>query len=350
MFDYAYVKQMFEKDNYTLISESYNSFSDKLDTICPNGHSYATSFKNFRGGRRCPKCRQVSFKDKKDYIESLGYVVLSNEDELVGCRAKIKVMCHEGHVSEKRYDHFKSGNGCKECADNAKRNDINNVRDYISDYGYELLDNEYTKNNRPLNMKCPMGHTCKISYSNFTNGNRCKECCHENYRLDINDIRFEFEKEGYTLISTTYKNNSEKLDLICPEGHSCKISHANFIHGSVRCSKCINLNVSRGEKMIIEVLQSRNVKFVQQYKFDSCKDKKSLPFDFYLTELNTIIEFDGEQHFTYKGRFGSEESFYSTIYHDAIKNAFCEDNNIDLIRIPYWEYNNIEKIISQVLE
>ena len=44
-----------------------------------------------------------------------------------------------------------------------------------------------------------------------------------------------------------------------------------------------------------------------------------------------------------------EESFKRTQYHDQIKNQYCEDHNIKLIRIPYWDENNIELILSQEL-
>ncbi|MCB2315620.1 hypothetical protein [Clostridium tagluense] len=35
--------------------------------------------------------------------------------------------------------------------------------------------------------------------------------------------------------------------------------------------------------------------------------------------------------------------------HDKIKNNYCKDNNINLIRIPYWEKNNIEQILKSAL-
>ena len=34
---------------------------------------------------------------------------------------------------------------------------------------------------------------------------------------------------------------------------------------------------------------------------------------------------------------------------DQIKNAYCEENNIMLIRIPYTEYQNIENILNKYL-
>lgn len=36
--------------------------------------------------------------------------------------------------------------------------------------------------------------------------------------------------------------------------------------------------------------------------------------------------------------------------HDGIKNKYCLDNNILLIRIPYWESDNIESFLLSELK
>jgi len=69
-----------------------------------------------------------------------------------------------------------------------------------------------------------------------------------------------------------------------------------------------------------------------------------LPFDFYLPDYNTCIEFDGEQHFN-KFRFELDESrLIKTKKRDIIKNNFCEKNNINLLRIKFNQ--NIESILD----
>ena len=67
-----------------------------------------------------------------------------------------------------------------------------------------------------------------------------------------------------------------------------------------------------------------------------------MPFDFYLPDYNVCIEYNGLQHYT--KRFGmSDEDFKDRQKKDLIKEQYCEDNNITLINIPYWDYKNIEK-------
>ena len=68
-----------------------------------------------------------------------------------------------------------------------------------------------------------------------------------------------------------------------------------------------------------------------------------------MPQYNLIIEYDGEQHFKPISAFGGEDGFWTTITHDAIKNQYCEDNNINILRIPYWEFDDIEKLIKDKL-
>lgn len=49
------------------------------------------------------------------------------------------------------------------------------------------------------------------------------------------------------------------------------------------------------------------------------------------------IEYDGEQHFKPKKRFGGENGYNLTIYRDSIKNEFCKKNKIKLMRIKFNE-------------
>lgn len=84
-------------------------------------------------------------------------------------------------------------------------------------------------------------------------------------------------------------------------------------------------------------------------------DEKYYRFDFFLPDYNSFIEYDGEQHFS-PVRFHTQtdeeslETFYTTQLHDKIKNMYCEENNINLLRIPYWEKENIDNIINNHLQ
>lgn len=103
-------------------------------------------------------------------------------------------------------------------------------------------------------------------------------------------------------------------------------------------------------------LENNNIKFISQYKFDTCKNKQKLPFDFAIFIDNKIflIEYNGLQHYKPMG-FGNKnentgiEKLERTIKNDTIKLKWCQENRISLLIIPYLEFNNIEQKIRDFL-
>lgn len=71
-----------------------------------------------------------------------------------------------------------------------------------------------------------------------------------------------------------------------------------------------------------------------------------LPFDFYIPEQNILIEYDGQHHFEPIKGWGGEEKFKLTQENDQIKNKYCEEKNIKLLRIPYTDSK--EDIINKI--
>ena len=84
-------------------------------------------------------------------------------------------------------------------------------------------------------------------------------------------------------------------------------------------------------------MEKNNIKYVCEKKFENCKDISLLKFDFYLSEYNLCIEYDGIQHFKSVKRFGGLEELKNVQQRDKIKTEYCKNNNIQLIRIKYDE-------------
>lgn len=135
-----------------------------------------------------------------------------------------------------------------------------------------------------------------------------------------------------------------KLETICPNGHIHKTSYHHFKEGR-RCPKC--KTIFKGEEKIKEYLDKNNINYIEQHRFKDCKYKNTLAFDFYLPDYNCCIEYDGRQHYYISEYFGGQNGFIDTKIRDTIKNIYCDKNNIRLVRIPYWEFNNIEDILAK---
>jgi very-short-patch-repair endonuclease len=90
------------------------------------------------------------------------------------------------------------------------------------------------------------------------------------------------------------------------------------------------------------------VHFVRQKRFPNCRDKYTLPFDFYLPHYKTCIEYDGIHHRKGFWKFGGKD-LPDIKRKDAIKTRFCEENEIKLVRIPDTDINRIEQLLLKKL-
>ena len=150
------------------------------------------------------------------------------------------------------------------------------------------------------------------------------------------------KKYDYSL--TVYTKMTEKVIIICPlhgEFTQRPMDHINLKQGCPIC-RC-----SKGELSIKYFLDKNNIKYKQQKSFDDCKYKKLLKFDFYLPEKNICIEYDGEQHYIEIDRWGGESRLKIIKDRDSIKNLYCLENNIKLIRIKYDD--NIDEKLKNII-
>lgn len=338
------VREYIENEGYKLISETYVNNKDKLKIKCPNGHYFEMSFNCFKKGYRCKICsdnnKRNNIKEIKTFIENEDYILLSNEYK--NNTSKLKILCPKGHEFEMSWDSFNGGHRCPICSG---RVSIKEVEEFIDKEGYKLISDKYIRAKDKIDIKCPEGHIFKMSYQCFKRGQRCP-ICYKNSHTTIEDVKEYMNKEGYILLSTEYVNGNTHLDIMCPKGHNYKATFHHFKSDNTRCPYC---NFSKGEDIIEEFLKNNNIVYKPQYKFDDCKYKRCLPFDFYLPDFNSCIEFDGEQHYKPVEYFGGEESFKNTVIRDNIKTEYCKNNNIKLIRIPYYEINNIDGILTKEL-
>lgn len=129
----------------------------------------------------------------------------------------------------------------------------------------------------------------------------------------------------------------------CTCGNEIDVKGVDLKRGHTTSCGCIK---SKGEQKIIQLLITNEIKFETQYYFNDCinpQTKRKLLFDFYLPSYQCLIEYDGEQHFEYKNQgWNTKDNFEQVQYRDKLKNQYCKEKGIKLIRIPYWDYNKID--------
>jgi very-short-patch-repair endonuclease len=125
---------------------------------------------------------------------------------------------------------------------------------------------------------------------------------------------------------TIFKASEKKYDFICDKNHKFSAALNKITCDNTWCPNCIN----KTETKLYDWLVERYSNVEKQKRFDWCKNKKGLPFDFYLPDLNLLIELDGNQHFEQIQNWQSPEKTKET---DIFKNDKALENGFSIIRI-----------------
>jgi len=264
----------------------------------------------------------------------------------INSKTKINIIClTHGIFNQVAASHL-HGQGCPKCnGKNKTTKDIITEFKKIHKNKYNYLFVEYKGAYNKVKILCPIHGFFEQSPNGHLDGHGCSKCGKsENITTKIFIKRSEIihnYKFDYSL--SYYKNINTKVKIICP------------IHGifeqvpklHMRGFGCKNCNESKGEKTIDIILKKVGIKSIRQHSFKDCRNKLPLPYDFYLPELNTCIEFQGIQHYESVKLFGGEPALIECKIRDDIKEKYCNKNNINLIKIKHDD--NIEKILKEKL-
>lgn len=340
---------------FSVIGE-YEKNSSKIEMI---HNTCGTIFKKtpnslLSKGFICPSCRKHKIRSEKDFIQDL-INIHGDEYVLTGnyTNQNTKVLITHtkcGNEFEVLPTTILRGTRCPYCygalAWNTEK--LSKAIDEMYNGEYELVS-EYINSNEYILVRHNVCNTVNsVKLHNFLRGAKCLTCFGSSLKTTeqfIDEVK-QLVKDEYTVIGE-YISVGEPL-LIRHE--ECKTEYEvrpnAFLRGS-RCPRC--MQSSRGEERILRYLKDNNIEFKSQFKFDECRNKKPLPFDFAIyhnKNLIGLIEYQGEQHYKIVEHFGGEQGFKERKYNDEIKKDFCKKNDIPLLEIPFWNYDDIENMIE----
>ncbi len=268
----------------------------------------------------------------------------------VSSRDNVTITCSiHGDFQQAPNKHLK-GQGCPTCGSKSSADSKRMGQDIFIDqsnvihdgrYNYDKVD--YKSAVQKVIITCPIHGDFQQAPTKHLKGQGCPKCGHKivGNKKNLDDFlaaaklvhgdKYNYDKVDYVLAN-------QKVIINCPIHGDFMQSPNKHISKRNGCPRC---RESKGEKLVYDILIKNDIQFVREKKFVDCvntsKGKRCLrlPFDFYLPEKNTCIEYDGEQHFVAISVFGGEESLNSQRLRDKIKDQYCEKNGIKLIRIPY---------------
>lgn len=278
----------------------------------------------------------------------------------INAQTKIKIIClKHGEFEILPYNHLRGNGGCRLCSAEKQKNNFSKtteqfIKDAINKYSdkYDYSLTNYINNKTKVKIICPIHGAFFVYPRNFLESKSCgcKKCSNEEIAKRYAKTTEQFiekakeihgDKYDYSLAD--YIRTNIKLKIICPK-HGIFEQTPKAHLNNEGCPKCKS---SRGEIKIRNYLKSKYILFEEQKRFKECKDKRSLPFDFYLPNENLLIEFQGEQHYRPHNFKRSKYNFEQLKKHDNIKKEFAVNNGFCFLEISYKD--NIEDILKENL-
>lgn len=338
-----------DRYNYSLVD--YKNARTPVKIICAEHGVFEQTPDNHLHKKGCPQCNPYSRTNNTEtFIKQANKVHGDKYDyslvNYTGANTPVKIICPRHGIFEQSPYHHKNGVGCPVCG-NAVRSTtedfIRRAKEIHGDkYDYSLVD--YKNNRTPVKIICPKHGVFEQAPMNHINRHYNCPSCSPNKKSNTKEFIDKAKlKHGdkYDYSEVIYKDWKTNVTIICSKHGSFLQSPNNHLHGQ-GCPVC---SESQGEKVITKFLTEHEIKFEPQKTFCDCKDKRCLAFDFYVMDRNLCIEFDGGQHFFPVAYWGGEEGLEAIQHRDQLKNEYCQQKNITLLRIKYTD--NIVDLLNK---
>lgn len=340
--------------NYKWNLVDYKNSRTPIKVICPIHGEFESIPANLLFGSGCRKCgfnltSKALSSNTSIFLEKAKLIHPNYDWSLVSYKnnyTKIKIICPTHGIFESIPSGILQGQGCCKCGHtNTTKKITSNISEFLKkiklintkdNFDQFIYVNWHTKGK----VVCPQHGLYEAIPNTLLNGCGCPKC---GKTKKLNTVEF-IEKAKvihpqYNWDLVDYKLTKIKIKVICPIHGIFENTPNNILRGQ-GCSKC---KESKGEKFVTNWLQQNGYISTPEKRFKTCKDKRELPFDFYINNTNILIEYDGEQHFIPKPFWGGEEALQNTIRRDNIKNEWAKNNGFIIIRLNYL-MNDSDKI------
>lgn len=289
-------------------------------------------------------------------------------------RTKIMVKHNKcGFLYQVQPNNFLHGQRCPYCARKSKKmsdREFQNEVKRLGNNNYLPLQKYKGSKVKILMLHKKCGNKYYVRPHDFISGNRCPFCRYtitaKKRSMKFSEIQERVKKIAngeYKVLPKGYRNTHTKINFYHLKCNRFFQMTPHCFFSGQRCPFC---KASKGEKIVKEYLEKKDIHFKFQFRINDCRDKKALPFDFAIFNsdktLNCLIEYQGEQHFynpfsweRSHGPFNSQ-SVLDTQKHDAMKLQYCKDHGIKLIRINHPQTSSksnsiefIERLVNRTL-
>lgn len=258
------------------------------------------------------------------------------------------------------------GKGCANCYH--KKSSITRMKttsQFVSELKninpHILIIGEYIGANKHIKCKCLIHNIdFEMSPTHLLKGKTgCVECTKIKNHLSNNKTHEKFVKElsevdDSIILLDEYYNSHSSAKVKCKIcGNIWTVPRVgNLLMGLYKCKICYCQHCSNGENKISKYLKIHNIDYDIHKTFDGLYGVKGgkLSYDFYIENMNLLIEYQGEQHSNSVEYFGGEKQLLKQKEHDERKRKYAKENNYKLVEIWYYDYDCIDLILDDLFK
>lgn len=321
--------------------------------VCDCGNEVFVQLSNLRRGE--PSCWECAHKktgethrrehigNKYGHLTVYDIVYGHKVNENSRPRTYVKCTCDCGNdvfiPSDKLY---KKDASCMECALKRRAKCFETDERGMKFGRLTIIDIDRSVRPSVAICECECGNVVRINKTDVVNGHTLScGCLHKERTAESNtkDYSGYVSPYGVEILDKTKKNEHGTWEYNCKCPLCGKIFQSipcKIIEGSVTSCGC--KRESSGEQLIAYILDINQIDYEKQKRFLECKNIYTLPFDFAIIKNGHVfglIEYDGKQHEESVDFFGGQEAFLCRKRNDEIKNDFCKENNIPLLRLTH---------------
>jgi len=366
---------------FTYDNVDYKTLRKNVLITCPIHGDFPQTPAGHLIGNGCRKCKNDAMRSNtQDFIRK-AQLKHQNPDgtpkytydnvNYIGADDDVMITCPvHGDFPQTPHIHL-GGSICPYCSIDAARSNkkefvdkaqkVHQNPDGSPKYTYDNVN--YVANNKNVLITCPIHGDFPQTPSNHLAGSGCKKCNSNtsNSKEFIEKAqKVHHNPDGspkYTYDNVNYVNSKKNVLITCPIHSPIHGDFPQSPNNHLSGAGCPWCNESKGEKVLGRLLYEKNINYTPYKKYDDCysfktinglsKKCKNLEFDFYLPDLNTLIEFDGAYHFK---KIHNNHDYMNQVLNDREKNEYAKLNNIKLIRISYRDMKKIEQELMKGLE
>lgn len=363
----TFLKELKEKNIQIKVIGDFKNYTTNIKCkclICNNGFENIPSrilTNQFHGchvcserARRKSRClTNEEFLDKvpaktKDKIEI--YDVYQKRSVKLKC--KCKICNHEWYAPP---NGLIQGSGCPNCANNILKTDEQYKSEVYKKFNNVEVLNTYKGSRLPMKFRClDCKHEWKLKNAyGILKTEGCPACASIRRGIRSRQTHEEFINKFYSICHTVEiidKYIKSDISVLC----KCKICNGKFYRSpadlllNYECPIC---GMSKGERRIVNFLDTNSIEYMFQKTYDDLLGINGylLRYDFYLKDYNLLIEYQGQFHDGSTGEYSQVNLSYQQ-EHDRRKRKYAEKNNIKLLEIWYYDFDNIEEILKKELK